>query len=433
MMKLSIKLIIIFLSICDQSMAFAWNIQDVFHGMSKNVTSPGSYHDQAAGYYSGGGVSMRTSSTAFQPVSMSSPSLNMSCSGIDAYMGSFSIISGDELVSLMKNIQSQAKAYAFQLGLKMVSPQIENLLKDVRNLAMSLNQSAKGDCELTKSLFATALPKDSAMRENVCKDMQTTSGADYFSAGNKCREDLAQKEAVQKVQNANKDLLLDNYNLFVKAADKIAIPDSLRQSIMSMTGTIVVNNGKIYFFDSLAKDHKSWVSHLKGGEGASMYNCDDRACLNITVSNNINISQQASYQGQTMLKLNALKAKFNSNTEFDQQDINFLSSVGEVFPLYDYLTLEVISGSAVLEASAELVASYNLVTHLKEVTSEIRKAVNQLKSQQINDQHLVEYLKNLDKVQLFAASKQAELMTASDRVANRAKMIEQYLIARERG
>ncbi|KJV55650.1 conjugative relaxosome accessory transposon family protein [Orientia chuto str. Dubai] len=44
---------------------------------------------------------------------MTTPSLNMSCGGIGAYLGSFSIISGEELVQLMKNIGSQAKVYAF--------------------------------------------------------------------------------------------------------------------------------------------------------------------------------------------------------------------------------------------------------------------------------------------------------------------------------
>ncbi|WP_410518047.1 conjugal transfer protein TraH [Orientia tsutsugamushi] len=37
---------------------------------------------------------------------MTPPSLNMSCSRIDASLGSFSVISGEELVQLMKNIGS---------------------------------------------------------------------------------------------------------------------------------------------------------------------------------------------------------------------------------------------------------------------------------------------------------------------------------------
>lgn len=413
--------------------SYSWDIKDVFKGMSINITKGGSYETQAAGYYSGGGMSMRTNPTAFNPISVTPPSLNMSCNGIDAYMGSFSIISGAELVNLAKNIGSQAQSYAFQLGLKTFAPQIENLLKDLRNLAMELNQAAKGDCEVTKSLFATILPKDSAMRENVCKEIQSSSGYDYFSAGKKCRSDIEQKQAVQVAQSKDKDLLLDDYNLFIKAAEKIKIPEDMRQSIMSMTGTIVASQGKVHFYDSLAKDHKSWVSHLKGGEAASMYRCNDPKCLNIATLSNISITQEGSYQGKTKSRLNQLKSKFSNNTEFDSQDIGFLNSIGETFPIYDYLSLEAISGISILDASSELVASYNLIAHLKEVTSEIRKAVSGLRLHQINDQHLVEYLKALDRVLQFAHDKQQELMTSSDKVEKRARLIEQHLIARERG
>ncbi|KJV72089.1 conjugative relaxosome accessory transposon family protein [Orientia tsutsugamushi str. TA716] len=109
--------------------SLAWNIENVFQGMSVNVTRSGSYQNQAAGYYVAGGLSARTSQTSFQPFAITPPSLNMSCSGIDAYLGSFSVISGEELVQLMKNIGSQAKVYAFSLGLKTFAPQIEMLLR----------------------------------------------------------------------------------------------------------------------------------------------------------------------------------------------------------------------------------------------------------------------------------------------------------------
>lgn len=140
------KIIGLVLLVIFSQVSYGWDIKDVFNGMSTNITKGGSYETQAAGYYSGGGMSMRTNSTAFNPISVTPPNLNMSCNGIDAYMGSFSIISGAELVNLAKNIGSQAQSYAFQLGLKTFAPQIENLLKDLRNLAMELNQAAKGDC-----------------------------------------------------------------------------------------------------------------------------------------------------------------------------------------------------------------------------------------------------------------------------------------------
>jgi conjugative transfer pilus assembly protein TraH len=287
--------------------ALAWNIGDVFQGMSVNVTKPGSYQDQAAGYYAAGGLSMRTSKTSFNPISMTPPSLTMSCSGIDAYLGSFSIISGEELVQLMKNIGSQSKAYVFSLGLKTFAPQIENGLKDLRNLAMEMNQFAKGDCEITKAIFASSLPKDSAMRESVCKDMQAQSGMDYFAAGKRCRNDLEQKQALQQAQNKDPELMLNNYNIFIKAAEKVGIPPDMRNAIMSMTGTIIIKDNSVYFFDSLAKDEKSWITHLKGGESASIYACGNSSCLNPTLQRNISITPEQSYQGKAKTKLDDLK------------------------------------------------------------------------------------------------------------------------------
>jgi conjugative transfer pilus assembly protein TraH len=400
--------------------------------MSANVTKAGSYQDQAAGYYAAGGLSMRTARTSFNPVSMTAPSLNMSCSGIDAHFGSFALISGAELVKLLKDIGSQGKSYAFQLGLKTFAPQIENTLKDLRNLAMDLNQFAKGDCELTKAAFAAALPRDSMMRESVCKDMKSQSGMDYFGAGKECRNDTEQKRAIGKAQTKDEELMLDDYNIFTKAADKAGIPKDMRDAIMSMTGTLVMKDRKAYFYDSLAKDHKSWVTHLKGGESASLYRCNDSSCLEITLTKNIAISANDSYQGKAKSKLDEIKVKFVSNTEFNNNDIGFLSSIGDAFPIYDYISLEAISGVNILDSSSELVASYSLVQHLKEVTSEIRKAVAMLRSKQIEDQHLRTYEKALDRVQMFAGEKWSELLTNADRINKRARLIEQHLIVRER-
>lgn len=434
-MKVRLSKIISLLSIAllSSSSSFGWNLKDAFHGMSTNITKAGSYHDQAAGYYCGGGLSMRTARSGFHPISATPPSLNTSCSGIDAYLGSFSVISGPQLVTLAKNIGKEAQAYAFHLGLKTYAPQIENVLKDVRNLAMELNNFAVEDCQLTKSLFAQGLPKDSAMREVVCKDLQTHSGKDWFKARSKCESDMEQKKAMNFAQSKDPDMLLDDYNIFIKAAEKIGLPKDMREAVMSMTGTIVVNDKKVTFYDSLAKDHKTWVSYLKGGESASLYRCDSDKCLNVNIAKNIVISPENSYQGLAKTKMDILKNKFSTNTAFDANDIAFLSSIGDSFPLYDYISLEAISGVNILDNAAELVASYSLLQHVKEVTSEIKKAVTILRSKQIDDQHLRLYLKALDQVQQFASNKWTELLTSADRIDKRARLIEQHLVARERG
>ncbi|KJV73367.1 conjugative relaxosome accessory transposon family protein [Orientia tsutsugamushi str. TA763] len=76
----------------------------------------------------------------------------------------------------------------------------------------------------------------------------------------------------------------------------------MRDSIMSMTGTIVVTNNNVHFYDSLAQDEKSWISHLKGGESASIYSCDmSVACI------------QRLQRNITILPENLMQVKLNNN------------------------------------------------------------------------------------------------------------------------
>ena len=55
-------------------------------GTDVNVSNSGAFHDQAAGYYTGGGMMVRQKNRAYQPITISPPSFNAGCSGIDAYL-----------------------------------------------------------------------------------------------------------------------------------------------------------------------------------------------------------------------------------------------------------------------------------------------------------------------------------------------------------
>ncbi|KJV51176.1 putative conjugative transfer protein TraH [Orientia tsutsugamushi str. Gilliam] len=109
---------------------------------------------------------------------------------------------------------------------------------------------------------------------------------------------------------------------------------------------------------------------------------------------NITILPEQSYAGKAKQQLKNLKIKFDKNTEFSDHEIAFLSSIGDIFSIYDYIILESISGVTILDSSSELIASYTLVQHLKEVITEIRRAVTSLGAKQVSDKHLVQYLKD---------------------------------------
>jgi conjugative transfer pilus assembly protein TraH len=434
-MRYTRKIIKLCLIICFcSSNSLGYGLRDVYQNLHINNTVPGNYQDGAAGWYSGGSSVIRTKNTGIRPLAMTAPSLKSGCNGIDAFFGSFSVMSGRELVSNVENIGSQAPVYAFHLGLKTYAPQIETILKDLRNLQMELNQFGIGHCKATQAAFAAALPQNTAMYETVCNEMAAGSGADLGQQRKKCRDYSEQKAAVAKAQERDPDLLMDNYNLFVKAATNAGIPKELHNSLMSMTGTIVVKDGVMIPYPSLASDSQSWNTHINGGEGASMYHCNDANCLSITVQNNVAISSETSYAGKAREKLDLLKTKMYSQLEeFSREDKGFLDSLGNSFPIFDHITLEAVSGISILDGSSQVIARYMLLEHLTSVTNDIRKGVMALKQKQINDKYLTAYEKSLMRLLSFASNEWGAVMTDSDRINSRAEKIEKHLMARERG
>ena len=298
---------------------------------------------------------------------------------------------------------------------------------------MELNEFAVEDCQAVQSLYASALSKDSATYEDVCKDlMRQSGGKDYFNARTECIDQNKAREAAQRYQrDSNEEVLLDNFNLFVVAARKAKIPDDMLEATMSIAGTLIVRNGKRTFKDSLVSDADTFNAHIKGGE-ASIYRCVSISCLAIQTINNHKISREASYQGIANTKLSALKVKMLGNGGFSEADKDFLSSIGESFPIYNYLSLEVVSGLSILDKSSDLVATYMILHYLGKVIIEVRQAIQLLEGKQINDQHFKDYLSHLDRVQDILSDKHRELMERAHQTEKRALYIENHHLAKIR-
>ncbi len=57
---------------------------------------------------------------------MTLPDINAGCGGIDAYLGSFSFINGDQLQRFVKQIMSNAAGYFFDLALQAIGAGNQN-------------------------------------------------------------------------------------------------------------------------------------------------------------------------------------------------------------------------------------------------------------------------------------------------------------------
>ena len=414
--------------------AYGWGLKDVFNNLHTNTTNPGNYHDAAAGYWSGGSSMMRTKNTAISPFALSAPSIKSGCGGIDAFLGSFSMISGGELITIAENIGSQAPVYGFHLGMKTYAPMIEQALKDLRNQLMHLNQAGIGNCKTVQAGYAALLPKNSRMYESVCEEMAAGGGADLGGQRKKCRNHMQQKAAVDEKQAADPDALIDNYNIFVKAANAVGIPREMHESLMSMVGTIVVKDGIAIPYPSLANDRNSWNIHINGGSSGSMYRCNNADCLTVTVDNNVTIAEKDSYAGKVREELHNLKTKmFAQIAEFNAREKGFIDSIGQAFPIFDHITLEAASGVSIISADSQLIARYMLLEHIQKVTRDIKKGNYYMRGKQLDDSVLKDYGDALDKLMQYAERQWAEVMTDAERINDRAEKIEKHLLARERG
>lgn len=422
------------ISIIAKPVYAGFGLKNVFDNLYVNHTSAGVYKNAASGWYSAGSTSIRTQNTAIKPFAMTAPSIKSGCNGIDAHFGSFSMISGEELTRLIKRLGKDAPVYGMHLAMKTYAPQIEQTLQNLRNLSMQLNQAGIGHCHAVQAGFAGLLPKNSAMYENVCEDLARQGGSDIGGQRKKCRDFEAQQAAAESMQQKDKNLLLDNYNIFIKAADAAHIPEDMRPVLMSMTGTIVVKERAMIPYPSLAKNRRNMEIYLYGGANASMYSCDNERCLNITLNNDIKITEDESHSGQVRTKLNKLKNKMiEQQADYDDNEQQFISSLGTRFDIFKHIMLEASANVSILDGSSEAVAKYVFFEHINSVSNKIKASVTMLKQRQFDEKYLTQYEKQLDVVIEFARRGMREASEEADRVEVRAEKILRHVMAKERG
>lgn len=69
---------------------------------------------------------------------MTLPDINAGCGGIDAYLGSFSFINGEQLQRFVKQIMSNAAGYFFDLALQTTVPEIKTAKTSCRKWQATL-------------------------------------------------------------------------------------------------------------------------------------------------------------------------------------------------------------------------------------------------------------------------------------------------------
>lgn len=248
-----IKYIVALISILFVQVSFAdigSDLDNFFsqNGVLANVTAPGVYNDQEAGYYSGGSISLRAPVRDFQIASLQLPSFSGGCGGIDMFMGSFSLMSSAQLTQMMKSIMSSGVGYAMDVALEAAVPQLKAVKDRLESMMHKINSMNMNSCEIGQDLVGGLFPKMQGSSQRICKDISTQQGnpaKDWAQAQQDCGA-TGNKEA-GTIQGADKKHKpeIDDGNIVWQALqnDGIATQDpELAEFMMTLTGTVVVSS-----------------------------------------------------------------------------------------------------------------------------------------------------------------------------------------------
>ncbi|MDD5056520.1 MAG: conjugal transfer protein TraH [Sideroxydans sp.] len=259
---------------------------------NSNVTAGGNIDTKDRHAFVGGSAVYRTPISSIQLFNFSPPHVSAGCSGADIYMGSFSYVNKDQIVSTLKAIMNNAQGLLFQAAIEFVSPMISGLMAKFNDLAQKLNSMQMNSCQIATSMmgpinkaaseYGESLGKDLAnsgtigdwltcKTDTLCNNNPSTQNAEDKSPsmGNTTWKGLANAKSGSKV----------TYPLFNVPADAVLGPQYVQEILLSMLGSFVKTT-------SITKDPKNVDAYpidpklgfydlLKGGEGKYKWTCDE--------------------------------------------------------------------------------------------------------------------------------------------------------------
>lgn len=380
-------------------------------GGASNISRPGAYSDQTAGYYTGGNLFARNQVHSSQLATLQLPDLRAGCGGIDMFMGAFSHIGSDKLIESLKAIGSNLGSYALLLALETMSPQVKNIITELNDLSQSINQSNINSCEIAATTLGSVWPKSDASKRHLCKMIGTErkygSFSDYAAARQQCG--VGNKvEETSKIAEADprfKSMLGTEFNLAWKAIQENAFLRAdrrLAEFFMSLSGTIISTKDKngnytIQARPSLANKNDLLSALLHGGK-VMTYICigkDDR-CLDVQLSE-LDIKAEKALLERVKLILVSIQNKIYRDEALEPGEIAFLNSTR--LPFYKIINVATAyrrGGSPVdIIDYAELGAVDILFQYLSEILDVINESIDHIRLSQIDDAEINRFQKSL--------------------------------------
>lgn len=131
---------------------FLSDAMDLKANIMTNSTSPQAYQSASRHVFAGGGVVAKNKIFSQDVVSFTPPSFTAGCGGINMYLGSFSFINKDQIVTLFRSIAQNAIGYLFKIALKALSQMISSTIEEFQAIIQKLNEFLGNSCQIAQGL-----------------------------------------------------------------------------------------------------------------------------------------------------------------------------------------------------------------------------------------------------------------------------------------
>jgi conjugative transfer pilus assembly protein TraH len=374
--------------------------------VSKNDTKAAHYKNQLAGHFSLGGSSRRIKVSRIQPVSVQKPHIKADCSGIDVFLGGVNYIDTQYFIDFMKNVGSSARSYAFALALETVSPQIASTLKYLTDMAQKMNLANISSCEAAASLVGAVVPRSAKMHQQTCTLLSSASGriSDWVAGKRKCGEagkaEDTRNRAAAEINRDFPDVMHGSYNVAWEILSKHSgWSSSLKETIMSITGTVLVIDGAVTIFAPKALEDEFFNAFAEGGK-VSMYKCEGARCLTVTQEVRT-IQPEDNHAAHVRELLDRIEDKIYEDTPLDEQEVKLIQECQiPILKIINIMSAYHRNESPInLQGYAEIIAHDLLNKHFKDLIEIVRYIAANLKDVQMNAEPLQEFVDQIKSVQ----------------------------------
>lgn len=381
-------------------------------GGASNISRPGAYQDQTAGYYTGGNLFARNQVHSSQLATIQLPDLRAGCGGIDMFMGAMSHISSARLIEALKTIGANMGSYALLLAIETMSPQVKNIITELNDLVQKINQSNINSCELAATTLGSVWTQSDASKRHLCKMIGTERKyggfSDHAAARQGCGAENKTPQTIALAENDPKfkSMLGTEFNLAWKALQENAFlryDAKLAEFFMSLSGTIISKKerGGSYFIQTIASmaDKDRLLTALLHGGKVQIYRCTnsrDHKCLDIGLSE-IEIESHASLIERVKAILTSIQNKVYDDTPLERSEIDFLNSTR--LPFYKIINVATAyrrGGSPIdIIDYAELGAVDILFQYLSEILDVVNESIEHIRMVQVSDAEINRFQKSL--------------------------------------